>query len=353
MRFSHLPVHLRWLYAVYGVLFGMTLPVAAIGIRYVQFGANALWVVLLNDPLVWIIITAPLFWGTFVYIVGMQRDKVAIAMQQLRSANEQLTNANQEIHRQIELVEEQSRDIEIANSQMNEVNTKLVAANEFKVKMLSIAAHDLKNPISNILLSVQLLRRKSDGRSIPEYTESIKESGEQMLRIIDDLLDSAALDLGKTGIEFRSFDIVRTLRAAYSQYIRIFEAKAQHSTMTCPEECAFQGDEARIRQVIDNLLSNASKYSPIEGTITMSLENIGSIIRLSVSDTGPGLTEDDKTKLFGMFQRLSAQPTGGESSSGVGLASVKNIVELHGGTIEVQSELGKGSTFILTLPLVH
>jgi signal transduction histidine kinase len=279
--------------------------------------------------------------------------KVRERTSELEATNERVLEANTEIERQITILEEQSREIEISNSELQEVNQELASANEFKLKMLGIAAHDLKNPISNILLSAQLLRRKPDNQNINEYTKSIKESGEQMLSIIDDLLESAALGLGKVELELRSFDIACTLQTICNHFSRIFDAKKQYFYVVSPKQCYIQGDEVRIRQVIENLLSNASKYSPLHGDITLHLESAGEMIRLSVSDSGPGLTDDDKAKLFGMFQRLSAQPTGGESSSGVGLASVKNIVELHGGTIEVQSELGKGSTFILTLPLVH
>jgi two-component system, sensor histidine kinase LadS len=278
--------------------------------------------------------------------------KVRERTAELETTNEQVSEANIEIERQITILEEQSREIEIRNSELQEVNQELAVANEFKLKMLGIAAHDLKNPISNILLSAQFIHRKAESKKILQYTESITESGEQMLSIIDNLLESAALGLGKVELELRSFDIVLTLQAICSQFAYVFEAKKQHFYVTCPERCYIQGDEVRIRQVIDNLLSNASKYSPLHGKIELNLERMGEIIHLSVRDSGPGLTEEDKTKLFGMFQRLSAQPTGGESSSGVGLASVKNIVELHGGTIEVRSEGGKGSTFILTLPII-
>jgi two-component system, sensor histidine kinase LadS len=278
--------------------------------------------------------------------------KVRERTAELERTNEQVIEAHFEIERQITILEEQSREIEISNTELQEVNQELAAANEFKLKMLGIAAHDLKNPISNILMSAQLLYRKQELQYIEEYTDSIKESSEQMLSIIDDLLESAAIGLGKVELDLHSFDLVTTLNMVCSHYERIVDAKEQQLHITSPEQCFIQGDEVRIRQVIDNLLSNASKYSPLGGMISVTLQGLGEMIQLSVTDSGPGLTENDKIKLFGMFQRLSAKPTAGESSSGVGLASVKNIVELHGGAIDVVSGVGKGSTFIITLPII-
>jgi len=110
------------------------------------------------------------------------------------------------------------------------------------------------------------------------------------------------------------------------------------------------GDWRRIVQVIDNLLSNAVKYSPFDTQMFVHLQKSGDLIRLEVRDEGPGLTEEDKQKLFGFFQRLSARPTGGESSSGVGLSSVKKIVELHGGRVWAESLYGDGTTFVVELP---
>jgi signal transduction histidine kinase len=280
--------------------------------------------------------------------------KVRERTAELETTNEQLTEANREIERQLVILEEQAGEIEIRNAEMHEINEELALANEFKLKMLGIAAHDLKNPISNILLSAQLLNRKaqSSNDSVREYSESIRESSTQMLSIIDDLLESAKIGLGKVELEVRSFDIAKMLRTMAQQYGRLLEAKHQQLHASLPEQCLMQGDETRIHQVFDNLLSNASKYSPVSSVIELRLETFGELVQISVQDHGQGFSEEDKSQLFGMFQRLSAKPTGGESSSGVGLASVKNIIELHGGRIDVFSEQGKGSTFIVKLPIL-
>ena len=110
-----------------------------------------------------------------------------------------------------------------------------------------------------------------------------------------------------------------------------------------------EADRERLREVIDNLVSNAIKYSPLDKPIWVTVEPVGDEVHFSVRDLGPGLTETDKQKVFGKFQRLSAVPTGEESSTGLGLSIVKQIVELHGGRVWVESEAGQGATFTVAL----
>ena len=113
-----------------------------------------------------------------------------------------------------------------------------------------------------------------------------------------------------------------------------------------------KADSKRLSQVFDNLISNAIKYSPFSKPIEVTIKSYETNILISVADQGPGVSDEDKEKMFGYFQRLSAQPTGGESSSGIGLSIVKQIVELHNGKVWVESELGKGSTFLVSLPVI-
>jgi len=105
-----------------------------------------------------------------------------------------------------------------------------------------------------------------------------------------------------------------------------------------------------LREIVENLVSNAVKYTPPGGAIRVITERVGARCRFIIADEGPGFTEDDRQKLFGKFQKLSARPTGGESSFGLGLAIVKMLVELHEGEIQLESEPGKGCRFIVELP---
>jgi signal transduction histidine kinase len=129
--------------------------------------------------------------------------------------------------------------------------------------------------------------------------------------------------------------------------------KGMHVELRAPAEGAIHADPLRLRQVLDNLISNAVKFSPKGSTVTVVAERSGTDWKISVRDEGPGLKEADRASLFQEFSKLSARPTGGEKSTGLGLAIVKQVVLAQGGTIDVDSTPGKGATFWFTLPASH
>jgi len=111
-----------------------------------------------------------------------------------------------------------------------------------------------------------------------------------------------------------------------------------------------KGDTLRLKEILDNLVSNAVKFSPLDGVIDVRVESVEDRIRFEIRDSGSGLTPDDLTRIFGRFQRLSTQPTGGESSTGLGLHITKRLVELQHGIIRIESSPGAGSVFIVEFP---
>jgi len=248
--------------------------------------------------------------------------------------------------------------IQIVNTELQEVNEELRMtnqaldeANDFKIQMLSIVAHDLKNPLNVILNCADMLGESATEGSLEQtMIHSVHGSADRMVRLIHDLLDTAAVELGKMTITPEPFDWGLQITAVAESYQKAASQKKQTLDIAEVESCVINGDEERLWQVADNLCSNAVKYSPLGSAIVVRCRRKGNVVRLSVQDFGPGLTDDDKAKLFGHFQRLSAQPTGGETSSGIGLSIVKKIVELHHGKIWVESEVGKGATFIVELP---
>ncbi len=245
---------------------------------------------------------------------------------------------------------------------LERVNAELTEANLFKMQMLSIAAHDLKNPLGAITGFAELLESSplEDTATRHIVLQNIKDLGERMLHLIKDILDAAKLEMGKLTLLREKFSLSFLVVSVAEQYMSAAVAKRQTINLDVASDCNVVGDEERLRQVLDNLVSNAVKYSPHGKTIIVRLETDTSSNHhpysppsyiIEVQDEGPGFSDEDKTKLFGFFQRLSARPTGGESSNGVGLAIVKNIVEAHQGEIFVESELGKGTTFRVRLPL--
>lgn len=265
---------------------------------------------------------------------------------EVKSRTSELSKANA----QIQLVNTELQEV---NEELRSTNQALDDANHFKTQMLSIVAHDLKNPLNVIMNCADMLGESSEAGSAEEtMLTSVYASAERMVHLIHDLLDTAAVELGKMSITPEPFNWGLQIAAVGESYREAASQKKQTLDVTDVESCVINGDEERLWQVADNLCSNAIKYSPLGSAIVVRCKRYEHVVRLSVQDSGPGLTDDDKEKLFGHFQRLSAQPTAGETSSGIGLSIVKKIVDLHKGKIWVESEVGKGATFIVELPVL-
>ncbi|MBI3260125.1 MAG: tetratricopeptide repeat-containing sensor histidine kinase [Ignavibacteriae bacterium] len=231
-------------------------------------------------------------------------------------------------------------------------NAELEIANKLKTKLLGIAAHDLKNPLGNIIGFVKMLLEETPTESEHhEMLTMINESSQNMLKLIGDLLESSAAEIGAMTLELDTIDAAEILRTVIYSNISSAQVKKQRIESTI-ENLNIIADSKRLRQVVENLVGNAIKYSHSDKNITIRLFRNNTNARIEVQDEGQGLTQDDLSKLFGQFQRLSAQPTGGETATGLGLSIVKQIVELHGGRIWAESEgKNKGATFIVELPL--
>ncbi len=300
--------------------------------------------------------------------------KTALLEQERRRVQQQ----NNEILHQQEVLESSARDVELANASLQNVNDELQRlnmdlrqANAFKVQMLSVVSHDLKNPLVGILGIAEALQHDISLSSMSDeqreqFLAQIQSSSTRMLNFIQELLDSASLELGAVQLRKIPFQADSLWNAVHQELMPILSEKNQVVLPSIEHNIIVIADADRIYQVFHNLLSNASKYSPEGAQILVSLSRFGANLRFAIQDEGPGFTEDDKTKLFGMFQRLSAQPTGSESSHGVGLAVVRLIVEAHGGTIRLEDVSAspsaspsasqqiapkRGATFIVELPI--
>jgi signal transduction histidine kinase len=248
-------------------------------------------------------------------------------------------------------VEVQARRLEAVNRELVRTNDHLQETIEEKSELLGVAAHDLKNPIFGIrALAEVMLERSSFDEKTERKIDLIRQSAGEALHLINDLLASAA-NSGRVRLEVEPVDL-----AALAEWVRhSFEAQADRKdqTLRCdvPDEpCMVEGDERKLREALNNLVSNAIKYSPHGARIELRVRRSDGRYRFAVSDAGPGLSEEDQQRLFTPFQRLTPEPTGDEGSSGLGLYIVKQIATLHDGTVGVESTIGKGSTFTFALP---
>lgn len=230
-------------------------------------------------------------------------------------------------------------------------NDELITVSERKTELLSLAAHDLKNPLTAIRELADVLREEVGEHSdafVP--ADMIHRSSDQMLQLISSLLESDAIEEGRIPIHPEALDLASLAAEVIRRNDALAERKGQTIEMGMPTgDCTVAADPHLIFEAMDNLINNAVKYAPRESTIRVSVSSQDARVRFSVTDTGPGLSEDEQQLLFQKFQRLSAQPTGGETSTGLGLSIVKQIVDLHGGTIEVRSAPKIGSTFTIEL----
>ncbi|HEY3754605.1 MAG TPA: HAMP domain-containing sensor histidine kinase [Opitutaceae bacterium] len=225
----------------------------------------------------------------------------------------------------------------------------LRSADRFKTRLLSMAAHDIKAPLGNIRAIAEDLRREKPDERI----DWIAVESTRLLRLVQDLLDTAAFEIGRLEIRREPVDLSAVVAEAVSDHRWHLQDKRQRLTglPTAAGSVWVRGDADRLHQVVANILGNAVKFGPAGSEITVALSLDGAQCELSIRDQGPGLSAQDRRGLFRAFSRRSARPTGKEKSHGLGLSIAEEIVRLHGGTIGVRSEPGKGADFFIRLPV--
>lgn len=232
---------------------------------------------------------------------------------------------------------------------------QLSKANAAKNKFLGMAAHDLRNPLASIRGLAEFLRDGVVGELTPDQLDlvnTIHTASQSMLNMVNELLDVATIEAGELKLTTEPHNLADLIEKAV--YLANIDAakKNTHITFAPPASpCTATIDSAKIQQVINNLLSNAVKYSPPGSKITVELHAGERECSFGVKDQGPGIPEGERDKLFKDFGRLSVQPTGGEKSTGLGLAICRKIVEAHRGTIVAENLPDGGCEFRVTLPL--
>lgn len=251
--------------------------------------------------------------------------------------------------------EELAAELSRKNRELKEYNKELKALNQLKNKFLGIASHDLRSPLTSVIGYSDLLLLEMIGSTTEDQKEAIgfiNAYAHEMLSLVNDFLDVCVIESGKMKIQISREFLKRVIEDRMKIQKMIAKQKKEitiHTELEEVGECSF--DKNRVGQVLDNLISNAVKFSSEGSNIYVTLNKEDSMAKVSVSDEGPGISQEDQGKLFGEFQRLDAQPTAGEKSTGLGLSIVKKIVESHNGIVGVNSEQGKGSEFFFKLPL--
>jgi signal transduction histidine kinase len=214
-------------------------------------------------------------------------------------------------------------------------------------------SHELRTPLNAIIGFSQVLQEGIFGdvnEKQREYLEDILSSGQHLLSLINDVLDLSKVEAGQMELELAPFSLRETLeRGVVMLRERASDNGIGLRLEQAPDIDVVRGDERRVRQVVFNLLSNAVKFTPAGGEVVVGSRRVGREVEVSVQDTGPGIAPGDHQRVFHEFQQteLGLEHEG----TGLGLALSKQLVELHGGRIWLDSDLGRGSRFAFTLPL--
>lgn len=284
------------------------------------------------------------------YLLALQ---VAAAIRNARRY-EELMRVNKEL-------DEEKGKTEMMLTKVASLNDELVGANEHlqmldreKNDFLGIVAHDLKNPLAGIMLNASMMNdyhTRMTSEEMQKRFGTIIDTVGRMQQTISNLLNINAIETGVMQLQIEEVDLVSLARTVCEDY----QERARKKDITlrigsCPKEAQVQADAGALREVLDNLLSNAVKYSPHGKNVIMTIEveADGSVV-WQVKDEGPGLTEEDRMRLFTKYARLTARPTGGEDSTGLGLAIVKKLIEAMKGEVWCESEWGKGAAFMVRL----
>jgi len=245
--------------------------------------------------------------------------------------------------------ERMRQEILAQRDRLAEQNDRLLALDKEKSEVLGIAAHDLRSPIGNIRALCDLIVA-NDPQS-QKHVSLIEASADSLLSLISKLLDIERIEHGDLNLEIKEIAFAPTLSQIVEQYAAGAKEKQIAVTLQVHDESATMfADESALHRAVQNLLSNALKFSPVGSSVQIRTSSTGGNYRIEIQDQGPGISESDRRILFRKFARLSARPTAGESSSGLGLSIVKHLLEAMNGQVGCESIPGDGTTFWIELP---
>jgi signal transduction histidine kinase len=246
-----------------------------------------------------------------------------------------------------------SANVNRMNDELQRLYSEVEAVSRHKSEFLANMSHELRTPMNAILGFSQVLREEMVGEvneKQSEYLDDIISSGNHLLSLINDVLDLSKVEAGQIELQVHPF----SLREALERGVVMVRERAMENGVSVAlasdlEVDVVDGDERRIKQVIFNLLSNAVKFTPTGGEVDVTAMRVNGEVRVSVADTGPGIPPEDRDRIFEEFQQ-SESGIAQREGTGLGLALSKRFVELHGGRIWLESELGRGSSFTFALP---
>lgn len=283
--------------------------------------------------------------------------QLALTNQQLEESRRCIQAINVELEQR---VQERTAQLEASNRTKDEllmreqiIRAEAEAANRAKDEFLSILSHELRTPLNAILgWSTMLRQRTLSEDKVLRALETIERNAKSQAQLIEDILDISRIITGKLRLQVRPVNLVPVIESAIESVRLAAEAKSiRLQSVLDSQASSLLGDANRLQQVMWNLLSNALKFTPKDGRVEIRLERVNSHAEITVSDTGPGISSDFLPFVFDRFRQHDSTTTRSYGGLGLGLAIVRQLVELHGGTVTVVSPgIGQGTTFTVTLP---
>ena len=251
----------------------------------------------------------------------------------------ELYRQRQMISEQRDLLEAQTRALQLADKRKNE--------------FIGILVHELRNPLAALNGGLKILSRKPDAGKVEQIHGLMHQQMDHIIRLVDDLLDVSRITQGKINLVKSDFDIRDVIHSALDMTRQAIEERKHAVTIRVPDQsCMISADKVRLTQCVSNLVNNAAKYTPMGGQIEVALELLPRTYRISVTDNGLGLSAEAAGAIFRMFEQVEEHRDYAHGGLGIGLALVKQLMELHGGDVSVWSDgPGLGSVFTLDLPI--
>lgn len=277
-------------------------------------------------------------------------------------SNDEYENLSDAINNMLDGLQESQQKLSEANkqlgdkiAQLSDRNIELFKANQLKSEFLANMSHEFKTPLNSILGFAQLLREKPSDNSekAKRYAENIISSGRSLLNMINDLLDLAKAEAGKLELKIAKTSIQDLCRGLVAFFSPMTEERMIKIKLTVADNIpVVQTDTGKVQQILFNILSNAVKFTPDEGRVEIAACMLDDLtVRISVTDSGPGISEEHQGRIFEKFRQLDGSITRDSSGTGLGLAISKELADLLAGTITVESQPEKGSTFHLDIPV--
>jgi signal transduction histidine kinase/CheY-like chemotaxis protein len=251
------------------------------------------------------------------------------------------------------LSDERRRNLEVTNRELEIRNRELERATELKGQFLANMSHELRTPLTSIIGFSDLL---ADGTHGPltdkqqRFSDHIRISGRHLLSLINEVLDMSKIDAGHLALHLQVLQVSDVLAEVLSSIRPMAEKKRLLLIANSAEQLSVYADKTRFREILDNLLSNAIKFTPAGGTVKIDTALEESFVRISIVDSGMGISPEDQAAVFDEFRQVGKPLKRSREGTGLGLAITKRLVEGHGGRIWLESQPGKGSRFSFTLP---